>query len=110
MELKGKLSHADPIQAVERCGPSTKICTTCSKQKSAEEFHKNRSKPGGLDSSCKTCVVGRKKRRRKKAKKARLETTSLQSTICGSVDSDNVLEFCEAFSESLKDLLYDKKL
>jgi hypothetical protein len=38
-----------------------KKCTCCKEFKSLGEFHKNRSRPGGLNGECKICCVGRNK-------------------------------------------------
>lgn len=38
---------------------TTKTCTKCGETKTVEQFHRNRSKRNGLESSCKTCTAAR---------------------------------------------------
>lgn len=34
----------------------SKICSTCNIKKTSDEYYKNKSRPTGLQSQCKTCV------------------------------------------------------
>ena len=40
-----------------------KVCSKCGIEKDVGEFHKNRSKPGGLSRQCKECVCSRMRAR-----------------------------------------------
>ena len=45
-----------------------KLCYCCKVKKDESEFHKNRSRPNGLDTRCKSCTKERNKKYRKEHK------------------------------------------
>lgn len=89
---------------------SVKTCTCCGKTKSLKFFHKNRSKPLGAESACRTCVGKQKRKTRQAGKKKRLSTVSFTSTVVGELGEESVQRFAESYSEIIRDLRYDKKI
>ncbi len=89
---------------------SDKVCTKCGKKKSRSEFHKNKSKPDGLDASCKKCISAIKRKRRQTKKRRQQETLSFTSAVCGELSDSAISEFSDVFAVAVKELLHEKKI
>lgn len=70
-----KSNKINSFQSPPLCGPSiqkrditheSRICRVCFEWKTFENFHKNRSKLGGVETQCKSCVLEKKSQQRNK--------------------------------------------
>jgi hypothetical protein len=99
-----------PLRLIKTESASTKTCTVCGKTKPLKSFYKNRSKPLGVESACRTCVGKQKRKARQTAKKKRLSTVSFTSVVVGELGEETIQRFAESYSEIVRDLHYDKKI
>ena len=87
-----------------------KVCTRCGSSKSLCDFHKNKSRPDGLQAHCKTCT-SRSKREKYKAKKRRLrQANGLSVEVCGNPSDEVIDAFSIIYVEAIKGLIENGKL
>lgn len=91
-----------------------KICGRCGSTKNLNFFHRNRSKPLGVDSICKDCVcrMRRDKRARARRKVARLEDWrhKFRRNLIGSPSEEIADEFARVLATGIGGLIERGKL
>lgn len=106
--LKSTPDRPDSISQAKTS--NKKLCHKCGKHRSLGTFHKNKSKPDGLESSCKPCVAKTKKKARQLKKKRQLETNSFTTTVAGELDGSAMHNFSDIFAVAIRELLHDRKI
>ncbi len=83
------------------------ICSSCGKQKKAEEFHKNASRRSGREHRCKTCVSYSKAAQYKGAKKSEMKRDRFRSVVVGKLTQHTIREFAQSLGSAIKEWCSD---
>ena len=90
--------------------PSTAVCTGCKRNKSLDEFHKNRGKPNGHQAHCKACTSAKKKRSYKRKQRQQKVGDGFSVQVCGNIATCDLTGFVDTFAESVRELVDHEKL
>ncbi len=112
--IASDLKQVELNMGVQTCeskiGLSIHLCTKCNKQKTPENFHKNKAKPNGLQAHCKACTSKQKKAVYKKKERKKQIENGFQVSVCGKPSNLKLSDFSTTLAEAVRELVDHEKL